>query len=236
MEEELCRCCGKQPAMSAAMLEQLSKIAWPRQFMLTKDLQQKLPPQVLENLKQMEQRLPAYSSQMSFKRRVGFCAMCGRATCDGIASCRVPLKQWLRVEQHTAMKRALGQANDLERRWLAGELGRNEKWQVGEWVRITEAYWRMEMNSVYGTLIAEAIHDTERGFWLARVKFAEEPMPINTSTVTVYQSAGATVLLDLESLEAAQAACSQTIEEISSDGSGLSLDIRVESESVVDDM
>lgn len=228
MQGELCRCCGKQPALTAEMLQQLSKIASPGRFVITNEMRRGLPPNVLEELEnsgrleQVQEWTPARQNQVPAGVRVGLCAMCSGEGCDGIAPCRVPSEHWLGIEQgidqYVAMQRVLDEADDIERRWLAGELGQNSQDQeTGEWLQITAAYWRSHMRSARGPVIGEAIHDARHDQWLARVKFAEESPPAIAGNVAVSRSAGATIL-NLESLQEAQAVCEQMVAELSVNG------------------
>ncbi len=243
-QEELCRCCGRQPAVTVEMLEQLSKIALPEQFVITDELRHTLPPEVVEGsedsgtLEQMQEWTPARQNSLPAQVPpgvgVGFCSMCAREGCDGTAPCRVPSEQWLEIEQwmeqDLTMQRVLEEADDIERRWLAGEFGRNyEDQNTEEWVQITAAYWRRQVPSAKGPVISEAVHDTTHDRWIARVKFAEEPAPITVGNVTVHKSAGATII-DLDSLQEAQDVCEQWVAKMAVDGPFTVMDIRIGSE------
>ncbi len=223
MSQEMCRCCGREPAVTAEMAA-WARTAPPRSFVITDEMRQKFPPDALGRLEEMQRRS---RPRVPPAVRVGFCSMCSSAGCDGVAPCKIPSEHWHYQEKQAAEMELMSRIADLERRRALGEFGKPSLEVDGGWERVTADYWRKEMSGPGGTLHAQVAGDPARNLWLGMLKPDHEPEPLRVGPVTLQYSTGTTLLPDLGSLQEAQAACEEMAAELLSEGAqpGMSLTI-----------
>jgi len=148
--QQMCCCCGQQPAISAEFAAQVEQA---RSRALPPTLRKQIPLDRLARIEQGRRNAPL--------PRVGFCIQCSRADCDGVTPCRVPPQEWAAIAQITQQTAAWDYARTLEAQWRRGELGPPpiavETGAAPHWYAVTESYWRKEIPTGTGVVIAEVV-------------------------------------------------------------------------------
>ncbi|HEX9988878.1 MAG TPA: hypothetical protein VGE45_10440 [Chloroflexia bacterium] len=228
MQETLCKCCGTQSAVPPEALEVWERV--PSQIEITEEMRQRLPEEVIRML---QEQPPAAEFP---PLRVGFCNMCGHAGCDGIAPCKVPLEHWDRLRQHETADKARAEAHDLAERWSRGEPGDTGAGVQSptEWAQVTDGYWRKEIETDIGRMVAEVIKSRHMPGYVARVYPVEQPKPLTVGNVTVSTGPGETFLYEFESVEEAQEQCAFICKQLAGHGP-VAWDVTIGYGNLVDD-
>lgn len=120
-----------------------------------------------------------HSSGLDIESRLGLCAACLRAGCNGVSPCMIQPTAWLLKDRLDIMHEAREFANEMDvalQQIQPAVKGRSERTESRDaWMQAAEGYWRKELQSVVGRVVAEMLRVRGLDGYYAQMRVVETP-------------------------------------------------------------